>query len=107
MNRRSVIAIAFSSTLIATAALAPAANAGNVAWGVSVGGPGFSVAAGQPGYYGGRGYYRAPYYPVARPLFRPYYRPYFYPAWRPIVVVPQVSYIAPPVTYPYYAPGSY
>ena len=96
MNRRILPAIALCSTLLATAsAFVPTAQAGNVAWGVAVGGPGFSVAAGQPGYYGGRGFYRAPYLPFARPYYRPYYRP----VYRAVVVAP------PPVAFPYFAPA--
>jgi hypothetical protein len=96
MNRRIATAVALCSTLCAaTAALVPTAHAGNVAWGVSVGGPGFSVSAGQPGYYGGRGHYRAPYLPIARP----YYRPRFPAAYRPQIY-------APPVAYPYFAPAA-
>jgi hypothetical protein len=105
MNRRIAMSTALCATVLAAGAfVVPTARAGNVAWGVSIGAPGFSVAVGQPGYYGGRGYYRAPFVPVARPYWRPYYRPY---AYRPIVVVPQPAYVAPPVTYSYYAPGPY
>jgi hypothetical protein len=92
MNRRTVIALALGLGILAAASFAPAARAGNVAWGVSVGVPGFAVSAGQPGYYGGRGYYGAPY--------RPYYRPWY----RPAVVVSPVAYL-PPLAYPYYAPA--
>jgi hypothetical protein len=107
MNRRTAIAIALSGALFATAAFVPAAQAGNVAWGVSIGGPGFAVSAGQPGYVGGRAYYRAPYVPVARPYWRPYYRPYAPYVYRPVVVAPAPYYYAPPVSYSYYSPGSY
>jgi hypothetical protein len=101
MNRRIAMSTALCTTLLAAGAFAvPNAQAGNVAWGVSIGGPGFSVAAGQPGYYGGRGYYGAPYRPVARP----YYRPYYAAPYRPVVVAPALAY-APPVVYPYYAPA--
>ena len=95
MKRRHVLAIALSATLLAAATtFAPAAEAGNVSWGVSIGVPGFGVVAGQPGYYGGRGYYGAPYYPVARPIYRPYYRPYYR-----AVIVPPVVYAPPRVVY--------
>ena len=118
MNRRTVIAIALSGALFATAAAVPSAQAGNVAWGVSVGVPGFSVSAGQPygyGSYVGRpyaygyacGYYRPPVVAVARPYYRPYYRPYAPHVYRPVVVVPSPVYVAPPVAYPYYGQGSY
>ena len=105
MNRRIAMSTALCAAVIAAGAfVVPTAHAGNVAWGVSIGAPGFSVAVGQPGYYGGRGYYRAPFVPVARPYWRPYHRPY---AYRPIVVVPQPAYVAPPVAYSYYTPAPY
>ena len=105
MNRRIAMSTALCATVLAASAfVVPTAHAGNVAWGVSIGAPGFSVAVGQPAYYGGRGYYRAPFVPVARPYWRPYYRPY---AYRPVVVVPQPAYVAPPVAYSYYAPEPY
>jgi hypothetical protein len=79
-----------------TLAAAPA-SAGNVAWSVSVGGPGFVVSAGAPAFRGGHwGYgrvgYGRPFVPAARPFFRP-----FYPA--PIVVPAPVLFPAP-VVYP-------
>ena len=104
MNRHTVTTVALCSTLfVAAAVLVPTAQAGNVAWGVSVGGPGFQVTAGQPGYYGGRGFYGAPYRPVARPYFRTYYPATF----RAAVVVPPVFYAPPPVAYTYYAPAPF
>lgn len=102
---------------IATAALAGGlslatgtTSAGNVAWGVSVGGPGYAVTAGAPahggylgGYLGGhlyggypyyrRGYHGRPYVPVAGLYYRPYY---------PVVAAPPVVYPAPVVYPPYY-----
>ena len=122
MNRRTAIAAALSGALLATAVVVPSAQAGNVAWGVSVGVPGFSVSAGQPygygGYFGapyvyggyGGGYYRPPVVAVARPYHRPYYRPYVPYApyvYRPVVVAPRPVYAAPPVPYSYYGQGSY
>ena len=99
MKRRTLTAIALCSTLLAaTAAFVPTVQAGNVAWGVSVGGPGFSVAASQPGYYGGHRYYRAPWVPVARPYYRPYFAPYYRSVYRAPIIVP-------PVSYSYYAPA--
>jgi hypothetical protein len=91
MNRRYLPVAALCGGLLAAAAFVPTAQAGNVAWGVSIGLPGFGVVAGQPGYYGGRGYYGGPY--------RPYYRPWY----RAAVVAPPVAYVAPPVAY--YAPA--
>jgi hypothetical protein len=93
MNRRLLCASVLGPALFAAAAFAPAASAGNVAWNVSVGGPGFAVTAGQPGYYGGHGYYGAPY----RPYHRVWYRPLAVPS--PIVVAPA------PAAYPYYEPA--
>lgn len=102
MNRRTITTVALCSTLlVAATALVPTAQAGNVAWGVSVGGPGFQVSAGQPGYYGGGGYYGAPY----RPMARPYYRPYYPATFRAAVVVPPLFFAPPPVAYPYYLPA--
>jgi len=106
MNRRIAISTALCAAVLAAGAfVAPTAHAGNVAWGVSVGAPGFSVAVGQPSYYGG--HYRAPFVPVARPHWRPYYRPHVPYAYRPVVVVPRPVYVAPPVPYSYYAPETY
>ncbi len=71
-----------------------------MAWSVSIGGPGYAIAAGAPAYrgYPGHwgGYYGRPYGPVARPYYRPYY---------PVVYAPRVVYPAP-IVYraPYYAP---
>jgi hypothetical protein len=96
MNRRMLSTLAVCSALLAATAFIPAAQAGNVAWSVSVGGPGFAVSAGQPGFYGG--YYRAPY---LRPIARPNYRPWYGAA----IVVPPVTYVRPRVIYPYYAPA--
>jgi hypothetical protein len=89
MNRRLLSTVAASGALLAAAAFIPTAQAGNVAWSVSVGGPGFAVSAGQPGYYGS---------PYLRPVARPYYRPWYGAA----VVVPPVAYVRPRVIYPYY-----
>ena len=95
MRHRTVTAMKLCATLVAHAVLISSAHAGTVAWGVSVGGPGFSVSAGQPGYFGVHGYRGAPYRPVARP----YYRPYLPLAYRAAVVVPLVAN-------PYHAPAA-
>ena len=95
MNRTRIFTAAVGATLIGAATLfSSAASAGNnVAWSVSIGGPGFAVSAGQPVY--GRGFVGPAYYGAP---YRPYYRPYYRPHYRPVVV-------APPVVYrPYYAP---
>lgn len=103
------------SILACTAAVAGAgafaslpAQAGNVGWSVSIGGPGFAVSAGEPwGAWGHRPYRHgyAPYYRpwvasyvpapvyyapprrVYRPLYAPTYQPYYpAPVYRPPVV---------------------
>jgi len=88
MFRRILLATALVGTLGASLGAAPAASAGNVAWSVSVGGPGYVVSAGAPAYWG--------------PTYRPYY-----PAYRPYYVAPPV-YVTPVVYAPYrpyyYAP---
>lgn len=90
---RTSAAIAVSAVFAATALFAPHASAGNVAWNVSVGGPGFAVSAGQPAYWGG-GYRVGFGYPAAYGWHRHYYRP----------VVPAQIVYAPPVavSVPYY-----
>jgi len=90
MNRRTICVLAVCGGLL-SAALVPTAEAGNVAWGVSVGGPGFSVSVGQPGFYGARGFYRAPLLPLARPHFLPVYR--------------TVIVVAPPAPFPLVVPA--
>lgn len=103
MNRTRIVTTAIGATLLGAAALfSSAASAGNnVAWSVSVGGPGFAVTAGQPAY--GRGFVGRPYYGAP---YRPYYRPYY----RPVVVAPPVVYppyygpVVAPLRYPAYAP---
>jgi hypothetical protein len=99
MNGSKVLVAALGAAAVGAAAMfSPAANAGgNVAWSVSVGGPGFAVTAGQPRW----GHYRAPYRPYYRPYYRSYYRPA--PVYRPYYA-PRPVYYAPPVVYaqPYY-----
>jgi len=94
MSHRTVTVTALCGTLVAAAAFVSSAQAGTVAWGVSVGGLGFNVSAGRPGYFGIHRYHGAPF----RPIARPYYRPYFPSTYRAAVA-------APPVAYPYYAPA--
>ena len=52
MNRIKMLAAALGTAAVGAAAMfSPAASAGsNVAWSVSVGGPGFAVTAGEPGW---------------------------------------------------------
>jgi hypothetical protein len=104
MNRtRNLVAALGTAAVGAAAMFSTAASAGgNVSWSVSVGGPGFAVAAGQP-YYGApyRPYYRPykPYYHRPAPVVhRPYYRPYYAP--RPVYVAPRVVYTQPYAYYP-------
>ena len=92
-SRRTAFVATLAAILAGSVAFAPAASASNVAWSVSVGGPGFVVSAGQPGYWGGyRGYGVGYGYP--------YYRPWYRPA-APVV------YSAPVVPYAYVAPRVY
>ena len=106
--RRIAFITALAASLAASVAFAPGASANNVAWSVSVGGPGFAVSAGQPRYWGGYrgygygygyGYYRPWHRPVAPVIY-----PYGYVAPRPVYVVPRPAYYAPPVVsyYDYY-----
>ena len=50
MSRHPALAAAVAIATAIGFAYAPAASAGNVAWSVSIGGPGFAVSAGQPGW---------------------------------------------------------
>ena len=94
MSRYKITAAVAAIALAGGLSLAAGtASAGNVAWSVSIGGPGYAVTAGAPyrgypGYWGG--YYARPYVPVARPYYRPYY---------PVVYAPPIVYPAP-VVYP-------
>lgn len=87
--RSSILALAF--TVAGAAAVANPAAANNVAWSVSVGGPGFAVTAGQPAFG-----------PAFRPGFRPVVRPFVAPVvvrpfgFRPVVVARPV-WVARPV----------
>ncbi len=90
LHRRTVSTLALCGAVLAAASFVPLAHASDVAWGVSVGGPGFNVSAGQPGFYGGRGFVAAPFRPYARPYFRPVIRG----RWL----------VAAPVLFPYVAP---
>jgi len=101
MLRRITFVTALAAALVGSAAFAPFASANNVAWGVAVGGPGFVVSAGQPGYWGGYrygyGYHRHWYRPA------PVVYPYGYVAPRVVYVAPPPVYYAPPVvSYGYY-----
>ena len=113
ISRRTVLAATLATALAGSVAFAPAASASNVAWSVSVGGPGFAVSAGQPGYWNGyRGYgvgygygyprYRPWHRPVAPVVYSPYY-PYAYATPR-VIVAPRPVYVEPPVV-DYYGYG--
>ena len=95
MVRRLALAGFAAAALVAGAAFAPPASAGNVAWSVTLGAPGIAVSAGAPAYGWGAPYYGAvapvPYagapavYPYAVPYvgavvrpYHPHYRPYVY-----------------------------
>ena len=97
MKRRTLIRFAVCSTLLAAAAaFVPAAFAGNVAWGVSVGGPGFTVVAGQPGWNGGRAWFGPPVSPFAPVVYRPWLRP--------LPFVAPIAFAPAPVFVPWIAP---
>lgn len=96
-SRRTALVATLAALFAGSLAFVPAASASNVAWSVSVGGPGYVVSAGQPGYWGGyRGYGVGYGYPYYRPHYRPYYRP-----------VAPVVYSAPVLPYAYAAPSAY
>jgi hypothetical protein len=110
MFRRKVTAVIAAATLAGSMAFVTGtAAAGNVAWSVSIGGPGFAVNAGGPAYRGGYpgyslGNYGRAYIPVARPSYRPYYpAPIFYPA--PVIYRAPVVYPSP-IVYPAHGFGA-
>lgn len=100
-NRRALFSTVLGTAALGAAALfAPAASAGSdIAWSLSIGGPGYGLNVGQPAF---GGYYGAPYRPYYRPVVVAppvYYRP---PpvVYRPVVVAPRPVYYAPaPVVY--------
>ena len=99
--QRRILALTGAAALAAGLALAAPASAGNVAWSVSIGGPGYGVAAVAPyGYAPYRAYGPAPVYVAPAPVY--------YPA--PVYVAPPVVYAPYGVAYgvrrypAYYAP---
>ena len=92
MIRRTATVLTSAAAVCAALAFAPAATAGNVAWNVSVGGPGFAVSAGQPGYWGVNAWRPG----VAAPYYRPWHRPV---VAAPLAYPVPVAYPAP-VLYP-------
>jgi len=97
MIRRILVASSLAGTVALGLAVAPTASANNVAWSVSIGGPGYVVSAGQPAYWGPRPYYGyRPAY-VAPPVYYP--APVVYPA-SVVYSYPRPYYYAPrPVYY--------
>ena len=97
--KRIAAVTAVAAALAASMAYAPAASASNVAWNVTIGGPGFAVSAGQPGYWRGGYGYRVGY----GGWYRPWYRPAapIYVAPRPVYVVPRPVFVPRPVYYGY------
>ncbi len=103
-RHRSALAVVIA---LGGAALSLPAAASDVAWNVSVGGPGFAINAGQPAY-------GPTWIPAYRPVVRPFVRPVVYRqvsfrpvAYRTVVVAPRV-WVAPRVVYAsspmYFAP---
>jgi hypothetical protein len=98
MSRHLLVAAALAVTTAAGVAFAPAATAGNVAWNVSLGGPGYAVSFGQPGW--GPGYVNVGVAGCGYNCYGGYYAPPVpAPVYAPPVVVPYVR-VAPPVVYP-------
>jgi hypothetical protein len=85
MLRRTTQLALGTALIAAAAAFAPAANAGNVGFNVSIAGPGYGVSFGNAPYYGHRHHYR------------PYYRPAYVAP--PVVYTPAPAYYAPAVVY--------
>lgn len=104
MTRRIARLATLAAVLAAGIALAPAASAGgNVAWSVSIGGPGYAINVGQPGYWGGGYGYGGWGYGGYRPWVRPAPIAYAAPVYAPPL---SYSYVVPAaVVYPYAAPG--
>lgn len=88
MTRKFTPAFLVLATFAGSAAILPAAaKAGNVAWSVSIGGPGFAVSAGAPTF--------APR-PVWGPAWGAGWGPAWHPAPGPVRVAPFVPAFAPP-----------
>jgi hypothetical protein len=117
MNRRIAITAAVVATLGSCLLQAGPASAERVAWNLSIGGPGYGINVGAPGYWGGAPAYRGPRpYNAWRPWYGSGYAtvlpaPVVYPAplpatigYLPPVVYPAPYAVAPLRPYPYYAP---
>lgn len=117
MNVRTAIAAA--ALVAGAASFAPAAAAGNVAWNVTVGGPGFAVSAGQPWGWGGgvwgggfrpgpagcwncgwRGPWVAPVAPLPIVAPAPVVAPWPVVVSQPVVVAPRRVWVAPRAVVP-------
>ena len=97
MVQRLALAGFTTTALVASAAFAPSASAGNVAWSVTLGAPGFAVSAGAPDY--------GPYYPPVAPV--PYAGAVLAPPVDYPYAVPYVGAVVRPYYYPHYRPYAY
>jgi hypothetical protein len=117
MNRRIAVTAAIVATVGSCLLQTGAANAESVAWNLSIGGPGYGISVGQPGYWGGAPAYRGPrHHNTWRPWYGSGYTavlpaPVIYPAplaapvgYLPPVVYPAPYAVAPVRPLPYYAP---
>jgi len=95
-KHRSIVSTLGVAAIAAGVAFGASSAHAGTAWSVSIGGPGYAVAAGAPVYYGPHHWHRAYAAPVV------YSAPVVYPA--PVVVTaPRVVYAAPVVYRPYVA----
>lgn len=118
MNRRIALTAAVVVTLGSWLLPAATASAQRVAWNLSLGGPGYALNVGAPGYWGGPVGYRGfgqpgPWRPWYRPAFAPFVpAPVVYAvapvpvavAWLPPVAYPALYRVAPVRVLPRYAP---
>jgi hypothetical protein len=101
MTRPLAVTVAIVATLGSCLLQASTASAERVAWNLSVGGPGYAINVGQPGFRGGNAAVLGPRHPGA-------WRPWHRPAYVPMLPAPFVYVAAPmpavvgflPVTYP-------
>ena len=101
MTRPLEVTVAIVATVGSCLLQANSASAERVAWGLSVGGPGYAINVGQPGFWGGSAVVYGPRHPVA---WRAWHRPAFVsaPPWPVVYAAPlpqSVAYL-PPVGYP-------
>jgi hypothetical protein len=108
MTRPLAVTAAIVATLGGCLLQAGSASAERVAWSLSVGGPGYVVNVGQPGFWGGGAAVYGPRHPGAwrawhRPAFapvRPWPVAYAAPLPQPVVYLAPVGYPAPFVIAP-------